>query len=370
MKDRKTKFLPASIYDVAAVETWLSDQAAEGWLLEKSGRLGAVRLIRGTPVDCQYRLEPVDGENLIQDPDLRDYYAESGWEFVCFSSGGDLRVWRSTRPDPVELHGDPEVEAGAYRRLSRRLYRSCGFAALWVLGELYLLYPRPSALQGPLERQICEAPGAHLPLMLLALGYLLVLSCASVRAVWRLRKGLKLGIPLDHTRRAGTGWTWARRIVLTVMAALLAAGALWPSGQVRSIQADVPPVLLSAELGGDYGSTDGFIATGRSLLAKELVRGMETMGGIAETVTETRYYALRLPFLAEPLLTEVTERWDLSDGERLEDARFDALYFTRREDSQYLAIRRGGQVLYVYARAPEDLTDHLDDYAAILAALQ
>ena len=37
---------------------------------------------------------------------------------------------------------------------------------------------------------------------------------------------------------------------------------------------------------------------------------------------------------------------------------------------QVLALRRGGQVLYVYAKVPEDLTDHLDDYAASLAALQ
>lgn len=148
MRDHKTRSLPTGIYDVAAVETWLADQAARGWLLEKLGPLGAVRLIRGTPARCQYRLEPVDGETLIRDADLRDYYSEAGWEFVCLSPGGDFRIWRSTRSDPVELHGDTEVEAGAYRRLSRRLYRACGLAALWALGMLYLLYPRASALPG------------------------------------------------------------------------------------------------------------------------------------------------------------------------------------------------------------------------------
>ncbi len=369
MRDHKTTFLPTGIYDVAAVETWLADQAARGWLLEKLRPLGAVRLIRGTPADCQYRLEPVDGETLIRDADLRDYYSEAGWEFVCLSPGGDFRIWRSTRPDPVELHGDPEVEAGVYRRLSRRLYRACGLAALWALGMLYLLYPRASALQGPLERQVWETPGTRLPLMLLALGYLLVRSCAAAWAVHHLRRCLKRGVPLDHTKRSGAGRTWGRRSVLAVMAVLLAAGALWPSGQVWSEA--VPPVLLSAELGGAYGNTTGFTTTGQSLLASQLVWSVETAGGsMADMVTEPRYVSLRLPFLAGPLLSEVAGRWDLLNSDLLSDARFDELYFRRREDRQYLALRRGGQVLYVYAQAPEDLTDHLDDYAASLAALQ
>lgn len=367
MKGHKTRFLPTSIYNVAAVETWLSDQAKKGWLLGDGISPSMARLERGTPVDCQYRLEPIGGTALIQDPDIRSYYTESGWEFVCFSRGKDFRVWRSTRSDPMEIHSEPEVEDRAYCRLSRRLYRSCAWMVLWVLGYLYVLYPRPSALQGALERQICEIPGTRLPLLLLVLGYLLVLSFASARAVWRLRKSLKLGIPLDHTRRTRSGWTWGRWIVLAAAALLLVASVLWPSAQMESIQADVPPVLLSADLGGDYENTDGFITTGRSILAKELVWGMETTGSIAETVTETRYYALRLPFLAGPLLAEVAERWDLSDSDRLEDIRFDELYFRRREDRQYLALRQGGQVLYVYARGLESLTDHLDDYAAVLS---
>lgn len=367
MRDRKLKLLPASLYDVAAVETWLAGQAERGWLPVSVGPWTA-KMERGAPAACQYRLEPVDGAALIQDEALRDYYAEAGWEFVCFSRNRDFRVWRSTRPDPVELHGDPEVEAGAYRRLARRLYRDCAWTALWVLGYLCVLYPWPSGLQGALERQICEVPGTFLPLALLVLGSLLIRSLASVRAVWRLRKGLRLGIPLNHAKRPGTGWLWVRRIVLAAEAALLAASVLWPSPQVEPLQADVPPVLLSAELGAEGTGRDGFIMTGQSLLAGRMVWSVETAGSIADTVTETRYYSLRLPFLAGPLLAERAEGWDLSAGDQLEDTRFDELYFRRRGDAQYLVLRRGGQVLYVFADVSDNLTDHLDDYAAALAA--
>lgn len=194
MRDHKREFLPASLYDVAAVETWLADQAGRGWLPVSVGRWTA-KMERGAPVECRYRLEPVDGAALIRDGALRDYYAEAGWEFVCFSRNQDFRIWRSTCQDPVELHGDPEVEAGAYRRLARRLYRDCAWAALWVLGWLYVLYPRSSVVQGALERQICRVPGTLLPFELLVLGYLLILSLARARAVWRLRKRLRLGFP-------------------------------------------------------------------------------------------------------------------------------------------------------------------------------
>ena len=326
MRDHKTRFLPASLYDVAAAETWLADQAERGWLPVSIGPWTA-KMERGAPAACQYRLEPVDGAALIRDEALRDYYAEAGWEFVCFSRNRDFRVWRSTRPDPVELHGDPEVEAGAYRRLARRLYWDCAWTALWVLGYLYVLYPRSSALQGALERQICKVPGTFLPLALLMLGSLLIRSLASVRAVWRLRKRLKLGIPLNHAKRPGTGWLWVRRIVLAAEAALLAASVLWPSPQMEPLQADVPPVLLSAELGAEETGRDGFIMTGQSLLAGQMVWSVETAGSTADTVTETRYYSLRLSFLAEPLLAEMTEWWDPADRVTLEDSRFDEVCY-------------------------------------------
>lgn len=148
----------------------------------------------------------------------------------------------------------------------------------------------------------------------------------------------------------------------------MAASILWPSPQMESLQADVPPVLLSVELGAEEAGRDGFIMTGQSLLAGRMVWSLETAGSMADTVTETRYYSLRLPFLASPLLADRAERWDLSDEDKLEDARFDELYFRRRGDAQYLALHRGGQVLYVFANVPDSLTDHLDDYAAALSA--
>ena len=57
-----------------------------------------------------------------------------------------------------------------------------------------------------------------------------------------------------------------------------------------------------------------------------------------------------------------------TDPFRLADARFDDLRYLERGADQYLAARLGKRVLYVRAEVPEDLRDHLDAFAAAMAA--
>lgn len=183
MRDRKLKLLPASIYEAAATETWLADQAKRGW---RPVRIGpqAAKMERSAPAECQYRLEPIDSAALIRDEALRDYYTEAGWEFVCFSANRDFRVWRSTRPDPVEIHGDPQVEAGAYRGLARRLYRDCALSVCHTLLWLFLIWPRSTALAGRLEGLAFAAPGTGA--LLATLIYLYFLGLDGLRRRRRL----------------------------------------------------------------------------------------------------------------------------------------------------------------------------------------
>lgn len=362
MRDHKTRFLPASLYDVAAAETWLADQAERGWLPVSIGPWTA-KMERGAPVVCQYRLEPVDGAALIQDEALRDYYAEAGWEFVCFSRNRDLRVWRSTRPDPVELHGDPEVEAGAYRRLARRLYWDCALSVCYALLWLALVWPRSTVLAGRLEAQVFAAPGTLLPLVTLGCLILLAQTVSNARAVHRLRKSLKQGIPLDHTRRWGHLRRGGRAVALGLFALLMLLTVCWRASW-QPLRADAPPVLLAADLGSENG--DAYFWKGGNFLAGPVMRGIQRTE--KEVVLEVKYASLRLPFLAEPLLAEMTEWWDPADRVTLEDSRFDEVCYIAGTEWQRLALRRGGQVLYVETKTSDSLTDHLDDYAAALAA--
>lgn len=364
MRDRKLKLLPASIYDVAVIEDWLADQAGQGWLPVKVDPWAA-RMERGAPVECQYRLEPVDGAALIPDPALRDYYTEAGWEFVCFSANRCFRVWRSTCPDPVELHSDPEVEAVAYRRLSRRLYINCAEVVLYVLLCLFRLWPRSTAAAGLLEAQVFAAPGTEVPLVTLLCLCLIFRAFSGARAVCRLRKSLRQGIPLDRARRCGPWRRRARAAVLAVLVLLvLLSICWWPSW--RPIQSNTPPVLLTAEFGLGGENREAFLGKGENLLASQVMHGIEqTEAGF---MMDTKYAVLRMSFMAELLLQEMMEWWDPADTVALADSRFDEVYYRDRGEWQDLALRRGKQVLYVAAKVTDDLREHIDDYGAALEA--
>lgn len=362
MRDRKLKLLPASIYEAAATETWLADQAKRGW---RPVRIGpqAAKMERSAPAECQYRLEPIDSAALIRDEALRDYYTEAGWEFVCFSANRDFRVWRSTRPDPVEIHGDPQVEAGAYRGLARRLYRDCALSVCHTLLWLFLIWPRSTALAGRLEGLAFAAPGTGALLATLIYLYFLAWTVSGAGAVYRLRRRLKQGIPLDHTRRYGHLWSRVRAAALGLSVLLVLLSVCWrPSWQ--PLRPDISPVLPAAELGAGEGG-EAYLWQGGNLLAGPVMRGIER--GKGEVILDTKYAALRLPFLAKPLLAEMTEWWDPAGRVTLEDSRFDEAYYMAGPEWQQLALRRGGQVLYVAAKVPDDLRDHISEYAAALA---
>lgn len=145
---RKPRY-SGSVYDIPAVESWLEEQAREGWLLETY--LLGIRLRRGEPGQVRYRLEPWNGPVGEPDDSQRALYEELGWEYVC-DWVRPFRVFRSTAPNPVELHTDPVVESWNYRPLRRsatvRLFATVLAAALTLSGLFLaiwkLLHSAPS----------------------------------------------------------------------------------------------------------------------------------------------------------------------------------------------------------------------------------
>ena len=56
-----------------------------------------------------------------------------------------------------------------------------------------------------------------------------------------------------------------------------------------------------------------------------------------------------------------------ASAEPLTDSRFDGVWYTADGDVQYLLLRQGRTVLWMRAEdVPENLRDHLDDFAAAL----
>ena len=79
---KRYKFTPCSIYDVPAMETWLSDLAQQGMHLRKTGRC-IFSFQKGETSDTKYRLEPIPKDwGCEPDDDMKEAYAQAGWEFV------------------------------------------------------------------------------------------------------------------------------------------------------------------------------------------------------------------------------------------------------------------------------------------------
>ena len=130
--------IPCPVYAFKALETWLSDCAKEGWLLEKDGFfLGFGSFLPAAPQTLRYRLIPAESRDRDAEPgdeqlELSEKY---GWEYVARLK--DFYVFRCSDPEARELNTDTEVEAYALKPIKKR-QRSVLSSSLFYL----LVYPQ------------------------------------------------------------------------------------------------------------------------------------------------------------------------------------------------------------------------------------
>lgn len=191
--DKVYKLPPCSIYNVPAMEAWLSALAGGGLYLRKAGgRL--LTFTRGEPCCTSYRLEPVTGECKQPPCDMLDAYAHAGWEFTA-ALQNTFFIWRSVRADADELHSDPLVHSSAYGQVFRRLRMNAVSAALLAIvlfamfGCGMLLSPRPVTL---------FLANPSMPLLVI---FNLISGIRAVQqflCLYRLKRSLASGIPAQH----------------------------------------------------------------------------------------------------------------------------------------------------------------------------
>ena len=157
------KLMPMNIYDVAAQQARMEDQAARGWFaVSVPGIFFLAVFEKGEPKAVRYRLEPAPVKESCPDPERLAAYQSMGWEYVD-TSGKSMHLWRCDDPDAPELHTDPETEAQAYDRLFRRQQKVTQFwaavtallavLAVWIgpflrMGAQYLVWKGATALCG------------------------------------------------------------------------------------------------------------------------------------------------------------------------------------------------------------------------------
>ena len=192
---RIRRLAPCPAYDVEKIESWLSDMAKEGWVLEKDGDFfGWLAFQKAAPQAVQYRLEPKkDGTGFgdVPDVEIQELCEEYGWEYV--DSYGAFFIYRSKGPDVREMNTDLQVQAAALKagQKNNTITLVLDFILLGNIFSHFTQMPCWSLIHMGLSYHL-----AHL----VALAWIGADSLLCWLHQHRMRKQLKAGIPLDHSK--------------------------------------------------------------------------------------------------------------------------------------------------------------------------
>ena len=363
---KSIRFVP-SAYDPRGIEQWLSERAAEGKLL-----LRYDDFVIGEPRDCRYHLEPAADDD---DPDetLREKRARLGWEYVCRTKDGIFYIWRggmsARAPSPR-----PCTDSYGYRRLRKKLRRSYFLPMIFLVVDIWLVYFLFSALSLPVMSFLTMEKSEVIQFVSIILGSILgILSEAKERnEMWTLKRAME---DCERTEKMQRN-RWARlnrlfAIVMSVLPLMLIVSV--GSGSPYSEAYDEPtlPYLRAEELGGDpfdwCYQRDLSTPLGGHVYSVGETPHAGMIDDWEQLSTEVDFYAPRISVLATPLTHELRDYFMEDGAQTLSLDSFDEACYANDPsgDTQFLILRRGGEVLYFRTEAPDDLREHLDEFADI-----
>lgn len=365
----KTKSIhfKVSAYDPRGIEQWLSERAAEGKLL-----LRGDEFVIGEPRECRYHLEPALDDD---DPDERlcETRAQMGWDYVCRTKDGIFYIWRggmsARAPSPR-----PCTDSYAYRRLRKKMRGSYFLPLISLASFAVIVYILAYLPKLPILSLITMTKSAALQIIALLLScFLALLSDAQERREMRaLKRAME---DCERTEKMQRN-RWARLnrllgIVMSVLPLMLIVSV--GSGSPYSEAYDEPtlPYIGSEALGGD--AADWYEVRDLTTLLFGRVRSVgetpyvERVNDWWQYSTEVDFFAPRISALAKPLTRELRDYFMGSGAQTLSLDSFDEAYYAENisGDTQFLILRRGGEVLYFRTAAGDDLRDRLEEFAEL-----
>ncbi len=365
----KTKSIhfKVSAYDPRGIEQWLSERAAEGKLL-----LRGDEFVIGEPRECRYHLEPALDDD---DPDERlcETRAQMGWDYVCRTKDGIFYIWRggmsARAPSPR-----PCTDSYAYRRLRKKMRGSYFLPLISLASFAVIVYILAYLPKLPILSLITMTKSAALQIIALLLScFLALLSDAQERREMRaLKRAME---DCERTEKMQRN-RWARLnrllgIVMSVLPLMLIVSV--GSGSPYSEAYDEPtlPYFRAEELGGDpfdwCYQRDLSTPLGGHVYSVGETPHAGMIDGWEQLSTEVDFYAPRISALAKPLTRELRDYFMGSGAQTLSLDGFDEAYYAENTsgDTQFLILRRGGEVLYFRTAAGDDLRDRLEEFAEL-----
>ena len=355
-KQAVRRLAPCPPYDVEACESWLSDMAQQGLMLERWTVIFEARFRRETPRPVRYRLTAarLNGNVLFSPPGTPDageeaLYEEAGWHFVCRQN--EFYIYACDDPAAPEPHTDPAVQA-----LSLKM--ACRSAVFSFVGWAIVIALRSSELfSGDGFLVLVEYP---LTALVFAFCYLslMLTSLQNLYCIFALRRKLKRGLPPDHHKN----WRWSAplhrcanglwRLAFPFLIVLLFCVIFRPdrSAYLRNTEErkDALPFATLEDLadGTFVPEEDGYTSLDQrsTLLAPAIVEysesGQIVQDGrvLLDAHMAVTYYDTRLPLLAQLLAPALHEQRELLADVPLaapELPGMDAVYFYGSESDAF-----------------------------------
>ena len=389
------KLPPCSIYDVPAMETWLSDMSRTGLHLKKAGRRYLI-FVKGEALDTCYRMEPVTDSCQIPDEEILELYAQAGWEFAAALQKSFL-IWHSICPNADEPHSDPLVHSTAYEHLLNRLKKNAVCAAL-LPAVIFAMSACAMLLSSqPVTVFLVSSP---MLLVIIADAALGVQAVRQALELHSLKRSLSNGLPAAHKKDYHTHMHLYRilrfctsLLVLVILALPAASFFLNWEKTISDIDMKLPYLPLDVIEEGQEGfswhkdqnmrggvDTYNRAAYTWSLLVpvhydiyqqgevQNVYKNDETIGIAPSAYTE--YFQLILPAFTVPLYRERVRCYIHADTNpvvtELSHPAFDHVTIAKSEGFIQLFACRGRQMIHIRYWGDADLTDKLDMLADAL----
>lgn len=389
------RLLPVDILDIGAVESYLHDMAARGYIL--TDILFFVYFKKGEPKKVTYRLEPIMKDEEAPSQAMQESYEQNGWHYIC-TARKYFYIFASYDVEPVEIHTEPRIQSYSFECLEKKWKTSGIVLIIALIVSIIAVVRLIVGLEYPILRYVSS------PTILNTFAAFFVIICDSI--VWirqsirfkKILNNLKEGVPIKHKVLYKKRYVDSILTVAFVflcftgfVSILYNADQNW-SKSIEDCNEVLPTVSIFETESGkdciiqDYVFDDdnsvnfnNYYSHEWTVLAPEILH-IEQDGLVKDEMWEdgsgeyspnisTDYYNLRFKFLRAAFVKDLIEydsemyKYKQITSEEILDTGFDYAYYVKEDETQYLYAYIDNKVVAVKYQGYGDLRQYIEQIA-------
>ena len=376
------KSLPTYLTNVEVIESWLSDMAKKGLILNKISNKAT--FYKRSPRNAQYRLVPLCKREKSPDIEVLQYYRECGWVYVTTASGL-FHIYVSNCENPREIHSDPIVESYAYKFLLKKCTLESLFALAMVLITIFYVF-RDYIISGtPILKLINDDIYSQIFLLfsIVIIVFRCIINVINLKKILSNLKDGNLEISQKKYRthmkvNKVSNFIIPSFILVLFISTFFCEYSSWIM-EIKDYGKELPVIAMS-EIEKDKIYTYGYLNENTISFKKTFLapcqysfkqKGLVGKDDINKTdlyvpEVDVNYYELRVKCLAEPLVEEYKKSIDNKNLNfkvkkvSLED--FEKAYILANEkDEQYFIGCKNEKVVFINYKGKENLENTIKE---------